>query len=48
MSKKISLISLSKIDRMEIVITNCRKSLAQVKEETGADYILNGGMWNGD
>ena len=48
MSKRIALITLQSIDRLEIVVTNCRKSLAQVKEETGADYILNGGMWNPD
>ena len=46
MSKTISLITFSNIVRMEIMVTNCRKSLAQVKAETGADYILNGGMWN--
>ena len=48
MSKRIALIPLQSIDRLEIVVTNCRKSLAQVKGETGADYILNGGMWNPD
>ena len=48
MSKRIALIPISSIDRLEIVVTNCRKSLAQVKRETGADYILNGGMWNPD
>ena len=48
MSKRIALIPLQSIDRMEIVVTNCLKSLAQVKGETGADYILNGGMWNPD
>ena len=48
MSKRIALIPFQSIDRLEIVVTNCRKSLAQVKGETGADYILNGGMWNPD
>ena len=48
MSKRIALIPLQSIERLEIVVTNCRKSLAQVKGETGADYILNGGMWNPD
>lgn len=48
MSKRIARIPLSEIDRVEIRVTHCRKSLAQVKQETGADYILNGGMWNGD
>ena len=48
MSKRIARIPLSDIDRIELRVTHCRKSLAQVKQETGADYILNGGMWNGD
>lgn len=48
MSKEIVSIPLSEIQRIEIKVTNCRKSLAQVKEETGAAYILNGGMWNQD
>lgn len=48
MSKKMVSIPLDKIQRVEIKVTNCRKSLAQVKTETGAAYILNGGMWNAD
>lgn len=48
MIKKIAYIPLSSIEKMEIRITNCRKSLSQVKQETDADYILNGGMWNPD
>lgn len=48
MRKKIAYIPLSSIEKLEIRITNCRKSLSQVKQETDADYILNGGMWNPD
>ena len=48
MNKLIASIPLSGVERVEIVVTNCRKSLAEVKGETGADYVLNGGMWNGD
>ena len=48
MSKQIAYIPLSSIDRLEIRVTNCKKSMAQVKQESGADYILNGGMWNSD
>lgn len=48
MSKQIASIPLSNISRLEIAVTNCRKTLSQVKAETGADYILNGGMWNPD
>lgn len=46
--KKIVSIPLDKIQRVEIEVTNCRKSLAQVKTETGASHVLNGGMWNAD
>lgn len=48
MSKQIASVPLRDIERLEIKVTNCRKSLAQVKGETNADYILNGGMWNAD
>ena len=48
MSKEIVSIPLSCIQRVEIKVTNCRKTMAQVKTETGAAYILNGGMWNAD
>ena len=46
--KRIASIQLSRVQRIEIIVTNCRKSLDEVKAETGADYILNGGMWNPD
>lgn len=46
--KRIASIPLSGISCLSIIVTNCRKSLDEVKLETGADYILNGGMWNGD
>lgn len=48
MSKLITYIPLSSVERMELRITNCRKTLSQVKSETGAHYVLNGGMWNPD
>ena len=48
MSKLITYIPLSSVERIELRVTNCRKTLAQVKSETGADYVLNGGMWNPD
>lgn len=48
MSRLITYVPLSAVERMELRITNCRKTLAQVKSETGADYVLNGGMWNPD
>ena len=46
--KQIVSIPLDEITDLAIVVTNCRKTLAQVKAETKADYILNGGMWNSD
>ena len=48
MSKQSVSIPLHEISRLAIVVTNCRKTMSQVKTETGADYILNGGMWNPD
>ena len=47
MSKCIALLPLAQIARLEMVVANCRKTMAEVKAETGADYILNGGMWSG-
>lgn len=41
-------LSLSKINKIEIYVTKCTKTLAQVKSETKADYIINAGMWNSD
>lgn len=46
--KQILFINISDVSCLSIIVTNCRKSLDEVKLETGADYILNGGMWNGD
>lgn len=46
--KAVASIPLSDISRIEIVVTNCKMGLEQVKAKTGADYILNGGMWNAD
>lgn len=48
MSKLITYVPLSSVERIELRVTNCRKTLSKVKEETGAQYVLNGGMWNPD
>ena len=48
MSKLITYVPLSSVERIELRVTNCRKTLSQVKSETGAHYGLNGGMWNPD
>ena len=39
-------IPLKKIQRIQIYINTARKSLAAIKKETGADYILNGTLYN--
>lgn len=39
-------IPLTDIERMEIYINSPRKSVSQIKRETGADYILNGTLYN--
>ena len=46
--KKIASIPLADVERIEIRVTRCQKTLSKVKAESGADYILNGGMWNAD
>ena len=48
MSKQIASVPLDKIERLEIKVTHCKKIMAQVKGDTGAAYLLNGGMWNAD
>ena len=39
-------IPLKKIRRIQIYINTARKSLTDIKKETGADYILNGTLYN--
>lgn len=39
-------IPLEKIRRIQIYVNTARKSLAAIKKETGADYILNGTLYN--
>lgn len=46
--KKVACIPISSVSSVKIIVTECKKTLDQVKSETGADYILNGGMWNED
>lgn len=45
---RVAVIPLAEISRLELVVTGCRETMAQVKERTGADCLLNGGMWNAD
>ena len=39
MSKLITYIPLSSVERIELRVTNCRKTLSQVKAETKAHYV---------
>ena len=41
-------IALDKIEKIEIYVANCKKTVTQVKKATGANFIINGGMWNSD
>ena len=47
MSKHISRIPLTNISRIQLYINQSRKTLAEIKAETGADYLLNGGFYEG-
>ena len=47
MDKYISRIPLPNISRIQLYINQSRKTLAQIKDETGADYLLNGGVYSG-
>ena len=47
MERAICGIPLSRIRRVEIYINESRNTLAEVKEATGADYIINGGLFEG-
>ena len=47
MSKLIAEIPLEQIERIDIHINAKGKSLAQVKADTGADYVMNGGLFEG-
>ena len=48
MSKYIAALPLSKIRRLQVYVNADRKTLAKVRAETGADYVLNGGLFNPD
>lgn len=39
-------IPLEKIKKIQIVQTDCKKTVAQVKASTGAQYVCNGGLYN--
>lgn len=39
-------VPLEDIDRIQIYINTARKSLPTIRAETGADYIINGTLYN--
>ena len=47
MAKAVCGIPLSRIRRVEIHINKSEKTLAEIKAATGADYIINGGLFEG-
>ena len=47
MSKYITSIPLGDIERIQIYINRSVKTLAEIKAETGADYLINGGLYQG-
>ena len=48
MSKYIAALPLGKIRRLQVYVNTGRKTLAKVRQETGADYVLYGGLFNQD
>ncbi len=48
MSKQMAQIPLSQIDRVQIYLNTKRLDLKQIKAATGADYIINGGLYEGN
>ena len=47
MSKYVASIPLGDIERIQIYINRSVKTLAEIKAETGADYLINGGLYQG-
>lgn len=47
MSKYIASIPLGDIERIQIYVNKSAKTLAEIKVETGADYLINGGLYQG-
>lgn len=46
MSKYISYIDRSTIDKIQIYVDKCRHTAAELKTRLGCDYIINGGLFN--
>lgn len=43
---KVAVIPFANVDRVKIHINSDRKTMSQIKSDTGADYIINGGYFN--
>lgn len=41
-----SILPPSKVERVSIYVGNCRETLEEVKRRTGADYVINGGLYD--
>lgn len=48
MSELKAIIPISQIKKIQIYVNRCEKTMAQVQNELGCDYIINAGMWNSD
>lgn len=48
MSKYISSVPLSSISKLQIYINSGKKGLSAIKKATGAEYVMNGGLFNPD
>lgn len=46
MNRAIAKIPLSGVEKIQVYINTCKKSLAQIKRETGAAYLINGGLFD--
>ena len=41
-----SKIPLKNIEKIQLITTNCKKTIAQIKKETGCDFIMNCTLYN--
>ena len=46
MSKRLASVPLQQIRRLQLYINTGRKSVSAIRAETGAAYVLNGGLYN--
>ena len=45
-NKRVAEIPLKNIEKIQIYVNSKKQTLAKIKSETGADYIINGGLYN--